>query len=1125
MNRQKHKLSRRILAVLLMAAMLITMLPSAIFAAPSDHRPGGADSTQPENAVSIDKTAERVGPDPDTWNVTMTVEASKEIQSEPLELVLLLDRSGSMAWCTHSEHEYAHYDKGGSWCGGYYRWEQSDRDSRQAIAGNAAKDLIDDLAGKGISASVSVVGFADDEMGKGSNTEVLQSMTALTKTSAGQIKGEIPTSGAYGGTYMNTGLKLANQQFSDGATNKVIIMLADGDFDGTNPNGNKGYVSTLKRNNVTVHTIGFTTENNTLEKIADTTGGNYYTANDADQLANVFTQIAGNLTAMVEDDMGDDVEIVAGSAEASNGTVSVSRDGKLSWNPKDGKLDAGKSATITYTVKLTDEKKAALQVGDNTVNLNGDTVLTYQLNGQGETYILDFPRPTDNVEYAKLSVSNEVNGEPAKEADDYPDQYAIAYDGNFYQKNEQSGSFEVNGFDWVAPDDQADGANYSGSSKLIVPDAKNAIEVTSENFSQKLTLVTGGEYKLVHEYNSVQEGSLTVQIYVDGEAESVNSDEDLNKYIQDLTNAGETNSVELTYNNDGKVTVSYDYEKYNSADLNFKVANGLVLQAVNGEFIVGQNYWKGVVSEINGTMTVDNVKGDPDSTLEIYLNTPYTVEYYGTETAITDENTYIVSEQEVTAPNFPTDLDSLGSADRSKGYPGGWADTSLKTEVELEKVPADYTGWYKTDNGNEKHAEKYTGTEIKNAAENNNDSTPTVIECYAQEVKPAITGIEKEVVTEKVEGIDGTYQYPTVDENGNPLLTVNKGDDVTLLYKITVTGDEGAGFKVTDTNAQYVGTTTDGVEIGTEDGITGTIPAGGEVVLYVSMTHENVTGETPLKNSATVENTGDGEDPENPTVEEEVPVVVNPGLDSIAKEVVTEKVEGIDGTYQYPTVDENGNPLLTVNKGDDVTLLYKITVTGDEGAGFKVTDTNAQYVGTTTDGVEIGTEDGITGTIPAGGEVVLYVSMTHENVTGETPLKNSATVENTGDGKDPENPTVEEEVPVELEETFTLIYDANGGTIGSTNTAEKTNLNADSYNLWQWTENADGTIASTGILPDGVDENTSDVPKHDNAPAPEDTIISDAGESVPVIFIGWSKTKPEKKFMLPEKILVRLHLR
>ena len=110
MNRQKHKLSRRILAVLLMAAMLITMLPSAMFAAPGgdDWWQGGGGSTQPENAVSINKTATRVGPD--TWDVKMTVTASEDIQSEPLELVLLLDRSGSMAWCTHSDHGYNHWN-------------------------------------------------------------------------------------------------------------------------------------------------------------------------------------------------------------------------------------------------------------------------------------------------------------------------------------------------------------------------------------------------------------------------------------------------------------------------------------------------------------------------------------------------------------------------------------------------------------------------------------------------------------------------------------------------------------------------------------------------------------------------------------------------------------------------------------------------------------------------------------------------------------------------------------------------------------------------------------------------------------------------------------------------------
>ena len=96
---------------------------------------------------------------------------------------------------------------------------------------------------------------------------------------------------------MNNGLKLADNQFSEGASNKVIVLLADGDCDGTNPNSDGGYVSTLKREGVTVHTIGFTTTNNTLQNIANSTGGKYYTADNADQLAQVFNQIADSLTA------------------------------------------------------------------------------------------------------------------------------------------------------------------------------------------------------------------------------------------------------------------------------------------------------------------------------------------------------------------------------------------------------------------------------------------------------------------------------------------------------------------------------------------------------------------------------------------------------------------------------------------------------------------------------------------------------------------------------------------------------------------------------------------------------------------------------------------------------------
>ena len=80
---------------------------------------------------------------------------------------------------------------------------------------------------------------------------------------------------------------------------------------------------------------------------------------------------------------------------------------------------------------------------------------------------------------------------------------------------------------------------------------------------------------------------------------------------------------------------------------------------------------------------------------------------------------------------------------------------------------------------------------------------------------------------------------------------------------------------------------------------------------------------------------------------------------------------------------------------------------------------------------------------------------------------------------------------------YTLAYDANGGTIDSKPAVTNTELSAGKVSLWQWTENEDGTFKSTGTLPDGFGENTSKVPKHDNATV--------AGESVPVVFIGWTE--------------------
>lgn len=1338
MNSKKHKLPRRILAMLLAICMFVTMFPSAMFAW---HGPGGGGNNDP---VTISKTATQTGPD--EWEVTMTVQASEEIQSEPLELVLLLDRSGSMAWCTHSDHENGHgdgYGDGGSWC--WYPDEEPEEDSRQAIAGNAAKGLIDDLVEKGISASVSVVGFADDYQGWGSNTEVLQSMTPLTTENKENIKGEIRTSDASGGTYMNYGLRLADNQFSGNASNKVIILLADGDRDGIDPNGENGYVDNLKENGVTVYTIGFTTTNETLQKIANTTKGHYYTADNADDLANVFKQIAGNLTAMVEDDMGDDVQIVDGTASveidgadsADNGTVSTTG-GKLSWNPPDGKLDAGQTATITYKVKLTDEKAQELKVGDNEVALNGNAVLTYKINGEGQTYTKNFETPKGNVEVAKLSVSNKVDGKPAE--DQYSDQFALVYNGKFYQKD--SNGYTEKSFTWVDPEDRVNDVPYSGNSTLTVPGG-TPVDVEENNFSENLATVTGGEYQLVHEYNSAQEGQLTLEIYVDGntEPETISSQSDLEEYIQELGTAvgGQTEAVDLSYNG-GKVNVGYEYEQYNSADLQFTVNENYVLQAVDGKFIIGKTKWDGVKTE-DGVTTVDNVAGN--STLKIYLNTPYTVDYYPSETGVTDDNTYFVSAQKVSAPQFP---DDPTDDERSQAYEGGWSDDSLLTTVDLKAVPKNYIGWYKTNaDGSEKHSDRYSDDEIEKIAAA--AGANTVIECYAKQktlglkVEKSIFRVVKTDNTEVtgsavktvavgdtiyytvavtnsgnvdltnikvtdtlkigkdsepldlfmdnefknkvpetvslVAGASATYyaKYMVDEEDlgkelsntavardgdtegtgttdpitvDNPKLTVEKSivsiDGITdfvtenptakvgnvIIYKITVKNEGNvalSGISVTDTlekvgesadNKQTLDTFYTKYEDGKlSDELAGgtlTLQAGDAKDLYVTYTvqdgdekltntasasNDDVTSNESTTPDITVETPGlevtktiasiNGEKPgETPTASVNDVIIYeitvkNTGNVALSGITVTDTLNEtteltlytdkscgdnskFDGTidelavgaeqvlYASYTVDKGqdtlGNvaeaivpggpsdkgespeisvkdPELTVTKtvvqiGDTSveetdaaqsnlpaaqvgdTIKYKIVVTNSGNVDLTDIDvTDELTIGDKTTKLELVDEEGdpSEGTIDLlkAGEAKTYYAE-YTVLEGNITLTNAVTAESE-DGTEGGDKTP----GIEVSSLYTLAYDANGGTIGEEGYATNTKLSAGTVDLWQWTEDENGNFTSTGTLPDGFEANTSDVPKHDNAPAPADTIISDAGESVPVVFIGWTE--------------------
>ena len=107
------KKTKRFLASLLTAAMVVGLLPMSVLAAGEDTlNPGskyydinGYETSQSDAKVVLSKNAQRTAAD--EWEVTLSAKVDEiEIEQQPLEVVFVLDVSGSMAWCTE-EHRHS----------------------------------------------------------------------------------------------------------------------------------------------------------------------------------------------------------------------------------------------------------------------------------------------------------------------------------------------------------------------------------------------------------------------------------------------------------------------------------------------------------------------------------------------------------------------------------------------------------------------------------------------------------------------------------------------------------------------------------------------------------------------------------------------------------------------------------------------------------------------------------------------------------------------------------------------------------------------------------------------------------------------------------------------------------
>ena len=174
----------------------------------------------------------------------------------------------------------------------------------------------------------------------------------------------------------------------------------------------------------------------------------------------------------------------------------------------------------------------------------------------------------------------------------------------------------------------------------------------------------------------------------------------------------------------------------------------------------------------------------------------------------------------------------------------------------------------------------------------------------------SITAFTKDVVTAEVTEPaleipeDVKISYPAGENN---TVTAHEGDNVTLLYKITVEGKKDTTFTVEDDGATLVGVSPD-VEVTGESGeFTATIPEGGKVDLYVIKTFTDIKLDaSPLTNNASIEIECEGTIGPEDEITEKVPVEVIPDgptdeeLEALNLKVKLDCVSNVghsDGTY------------------------------------------------------------------------------------------------------------------------------------------------------------------------------------------------------------------------------------
>ena len=407
-------MSKKILAILMAVAMAFSLLPATALATTSGNDQqqstlepeakhynfDGTETTSENPDITLTKTAAPVEEQNDVYEVTLTATTSQEVTPKPVEVVFVLDGSGSMGWCTENPPTgNLHFHNNGGWCS--KTWNDHSK-SRWNIAINAINQMVTNIGNDGV--SYKYVLFQDQGWGW-TDWKYHHKGYAITVNSYNEQSPD-------GSTYLTEGVKKGITEFSENSgADKVMIIVADGESDDGYP---AEQATAFKNAGGKIYTVGFLFSGDDFNNLSSG-NGYHFTADNADQINLAMNTITQNIAGLISDPMGENVALLQDNGisvklgDQDTTAATVLNGNTIRWTKTDG---FSGTVTMKYKVQVKDSAKNGKVLS---IPLNDNATFNYVHNGTSHS--VAFPQPA--AQAAALTVSYKVGDTAVKTEKDY----------------------------------------------------------------------------------------------------------------------------------------------------------------------------------------------------------------------------------------------------------------------------------------------------------------------------------------------------------------------------------------------------------------------------------------------------------------------------------------------------------------------------------------------------------------------------------------------------------------------------------------------------------------------------------------------------------------------------------